>query len=66
MFEKLMELSPKPFRAIVERNLTDAIAAKVGDEGVVTEAVLIESVKEVTPKPFVGMALKSIEPMQRS
>jgi hypothetical protein len=66
MFEQLMEMAPKPFRAITERNLTDAMVAKVGDGGTVSEGILIDCVKEVTPKPFVGMALKSIEPLKSS
>jgi hypothetical protein len=37
---------------------------KAGDSGTITEDIVIESVKEVTPKPFVGMALKGIEPLK--
>jgi hypothetical protein len=63
MYEKLIESSPKPFRAMTKKKLTEAIMAKVGDGGTVTEDVIVECTKEVTPKPFVGMALKHIEPM---
>ena len=63
MFDKLIESSPKPFRAMTEKKLGEAIAAKVGDGGTVTEDVVVECTKEVTPKPFVGMALKNIEPL---
>jgi len=64
MFDKLIESSPKPFRAMTEKKLGEAIAAKVGDGGTVTEDVVIECTKEVTPKPFVGMALKNIESLK--
>ena len=61
MFQKLIEGSPKPFRAMTEKKMQDGIAKKAGDGGAVTEDMVIEVVKEITPKPFVAMALKSIE-----
>ena len=64
MFDKMIESSPKPFRAMTEKKLTEAIVAKAGDSGVVTEAILIECVQAVTPKPFVGMAMKQLEPLK--
>ena len=66
MFDKLIESSPKPFRAMTEKKLMEAIVNKAGDGGSVTEDIVIECVKEVTPKPFVGMALKNIEPLKSS
>ena len=64
MFDKLIESSPKPFRAMTEKKLLEALTAKAGDGGSVSEAMIEEAVKEVTPKPFVGMALKSIESLK--
>ena len=64
MFDKMIESSPKPFRAMTEKKLTEALVAKAGDSGAVTEDILIECVKTVTPKPFVGMAMKQIEPLK--
>jgi len=63
MFDKMIESSPKPFRAMTEKKLMEAIVEKAGD-GAVTEAVVIECVQAVTPKPFVGMAMKSLEPLK--
>ena len=64
MTEKLIESSPKPFRAMTEKKLMEGLAKKAGDAGAVTEDMVIEVVKEITPKPFVAMALKNIEPMK--
>ena len=64
MFDKMIESSPKPFRAMTEKKLMEAIAEKAGDGGTVTEAVVIECVKTVTPKPFVGMAMKTLDPLK--
>ena len=63
MFDKLIESSPKPFRAMTEKKMKDGIEKKAGEGGSVTEDIIIEVVKEVTPKPFVSMAMKSIEPL---
>jgi len=63
MFDEMIESSPKPFRAMTEKKLTEAIEGKAGG-GAVTEDIVIECVKEVTPKPFVGMALKKLEPLK--
>ena len=63
MFQKLIEGSPKPFRAMTEKKMKDGIAKKAGDGGTVSEDMVVEVVKEITPKPFVAMALKSIEPL---
>ena len=63
MFDKLIESSPKPFRAMTEKKLMEAIENKAAGAAV-SEDMVIEAVKEVTPKPFVGMALKNIEPMK--
>jgi hypothetical protein len=64
MFDKCIEGSPKPFRAMTEKKLKDALAKKAGDAGVVTEDIIIDCVKEITPKPFIAMALKAIEPLR--
>ena len=63
MFQKLIDGSPKPFRAMTEKKMMEGITKKAGDGGNVTEDLVIEIVKEITPKPFVAMAMKSIEPL---
>jgi hypothetical protein len=63
MFETMIESSPKPFRAMTEKKLTAGLEEKAGD-GSVTEDMVIECVKEITPKPFVPMALKKLEPLK--
>ena len=63
MVEKLIESSPKPFRAMTEKKLMEGLEQKAGG-GAVTEDMVIEVVQEITPKPFVAMALKNIEPLK--
>ena len=64
MFDKLIEGSPKPFRAMTEKKMMEGLEKKAGDGGAVTEDMVIEVVQEITPKPFVAMALKSVEPLK--
>ena len=64
MFDKLIEGSPKPFRAMTEKKMLEGLEKKAGDGGAVTEDMVIEVVQEITPKPFVAMALKSVEPLK--
>ena len=61
MVQKLIEGSPKPFRAMTEKKMMEGLGKKAGEGGAVTEDIVIEVVKEITPKPFVAMAMKSIE-----
>ena len=63
MFEKLIESSPKPFRAMTEKKMLEGMEKKAGEGVAVTEDIVEEVVKEITPKPFVAMALKNIEPL---
>ena len=63
MFQKLIEGSTKPFRAMTEKKMMEGIEKKSGESGTVTEDIVIEVVKEITPKPFVAMAMKSVEPL---
>ena len=46
---------------MTEKKMMEGIEKKAGESGAVTEDIVIEVVKEITPKPFVAMAMKSIE-----
>ena len=47
MFDKLIESSPKPFRAMTEKKLSEAIANKAGDGGTVTEILLSSALRKL-------------------
>ncbi|OGL39394.1 MAG: hypothetical protein A2042_05790 [Candidatus Schekmanbacteria bacterium GWA2_38_11] len=63
MYDKLISNSPKPFQEMTRKRMTESLTKKVGDGGTVTQEILLEIVKEITPKPFLAMAMKSIEPL---
>ena len=61
MFEKMLEKVPKPFKAMTEQKLLEALSSRAGENGCVTEAIFIEAVKEITPKSMLQFALKNID-----
>ena len=61
MYDELIEGSPKPFRAMTRKKMIEGIEKKAGEGGTVTEGMVIEVVKEITPKPFVALALKKVD-----
>ena len=63
MYDKLISNSPKPFQEMTRKKINEGLTKKAGDGGTVTQDIILEIVKEVTPKPFLAMAMKSIEPL---
>ncbi len=61
IYKLAISLSPGPFRKKAEKMLDESIAKRIGEDGTVTEQVLVESIKESTPKPFVPMGMKKIK-----
>jgi len=63
MYNSILELSPKPFREMTKKQMDKALTDSVGDGGEITEEKMMEIVKATTPKAFLPMALKVLEPM---
>ena len=63
IFDKMISGSPKPFQEMTRKRATEALTTKVGDGGTITPEILVEVIKEITPKPFLAMAMKAIEPL---
>jgi len=61
IFELLTSSSPGPFRKKTIQVLEGALVKRIGEDGTVTEPILIECVKETTPKPFIPMGMKKIK-----
>ena len=66
IFDKAVSLPPAPFRKATEKSITEALTSKIGENGTVTEDVLVECIKEVTPKPFLKMGMKKIKPLLKN
>ena len=63
IYDKIITGSPKPFQEMTRKKVNETLVNKVGDGGKVTPEILVEVVKETTPKPFLAMAMKAIEPL---
>ncbi len=61
IYDKVISMAPRIFRKISERNLSKAISQKVENGGHITERVLLDCIKEVTPKPFLLMGINKIK-----
>ncbi len=64
MYDKVIAETPVMFRWLIEKKFKEAVIAKAGSDGVITENMVIASVKEVTPGPFVESTLSKIEPLK--
>ncbi|MFC1671260.1 hypothetical protein ACFL20_12785 [Spirochaetota bacterium] len=64
MFEDLVASVPAPFRSSTKDRLNEAIMKRAGGEGRVTENIISDSVREVTPKPFVKSAMKIVDALR--
>ena len=63
IFNTAVSLAPKPFRETTIRSLSEAIEKRLDGTKLVTEKILLEAIKEVTPKPFYAMGMKKIKPL---
>ena len=63
IYETAISLSPGPFRKITQKTIDEAILAKVGDGGTITEVELMEIINDNTPKPFRAMGMRKLKPL---
>jgi hypothetical protein len=62
MFEEGLKVTPGAFRSIGRKNLMKGLTSIVGEGGDVHEDDVVRAIREFTPKPFVAMGLKAVEP----
>ena len=63
IFDKSVSATPLPFRKTTKNGLTELLLEKYGEEGEISEAGIVEVIKEHTPKPFLGRGMKAIAPL---
>ena len=66
IFDKAVSLAPKPFQSITRKSLSQALEKRLEGGGTVTQDIIVDCIKEVTPKPFLAMGMKKIKPMLRT
>jgi hypothetical protein len=63
IFDKSVSATPLPFRRTTKNGLTKLLLEHYGEDGVITEARIIEIIKENTPKAFLARGMKAIAPV---
>ncbi len=63
IFHKSVSATPLPFRKTVKSGLTELLLEKFGEKGEISEAGVVQVIKEHTPKLFLGRGMKAIAPL---
>ena len=63
IFEKSISSTPVLFRKQVKNGLVALLLEHYGEDAEITEAQLVEVIKENTPAAFVGLGIKAIKPL---
>ena len=66
VYDTAVSMAPKPFRPLTVSSLDDALAKRLEDGGTVTEDIIVDCIKEITPKPFLSMGMKRIKPLLKN
>lgn len=61
IFEKIIEATPRVYKNDTRENLLSACIKNAGMGKIVTQKNLIDSIKEVIPKHFLHIVLKTVE-----
>ena len=63
IYEKSISATPILFRKQVKNGLIELLLEHYGEGAEITEAQLVEVIKENTPAPFIGLGMKAIKPL---
>jgi len=63
IYEKSISATPFPFRNITRNGLIELLMERFGEEEEITEAKLVQVIKDHTPGPFLGLGMKAIAPL---
>lgn len=63
VYDKSISATPFPFRNTTRNGLNELLLEKFGEETEITEAMLVDVIKEHTPAAFLGLGMKAIAPV---
>jgi len=63
IFDKSISATPFPFRNNTRNGLVKLLMERFGEEEEITEAKLVQVIKDHTPAPFLGLGMKAIAPL---
>jgi hypothetical protein len=60
IYEKSISSTPFPFRKTMKNGLIELLMEQYGEDKEISEAMLVDMIKENTPSAFVGLGLDAI------
>jgi len=63
IYERSISATPVLFRRYTQEGLDRILASRYGTKKRISEAMLVEVIRENTPKPFLGAGMKAIAPL---
>jgi len=63
IYEKSVSATPFPFRKIVKNGMTELLMEQYGKKKKITEAMMLDIIKENTPSAFLGLGIKAVKPL---
>lgn len=63
IYDKSISATPFPFRGNTRDGLNSILMERFGEDTPITEAMIVEVIKDNTPKPFLGRGMKAIAPL---
>jgi len=63
IYKKSISATPFPFRKTTQTGLDKLLMEHFGEEEKITEAKLVDIIKEHTPAAFLGLGMKAIAPL---
>ena len=64
MYDKTIDMSPDFAKEQASKKLMDAIVAKAGESGKVSEEIALQCIKETTPSFVVDQTMKEVEALR--
>lgn len=63
IYDKSISATPFPFRKTVRNGLDELLMERFGEDEEVSEAAIVDVIKENTPNAFIGLGMKAISPL---
>lgn len=63
VYDKSIEATPRLFRSNTRDGLNKILSERYGEDTEITEEMIVQVIKDNTPKPFLGKGMKAIQPI---
>ena len=63
IYDKSISATPFPFRSNTRDGLNSILMERYGEDTEITEEMIVQVIKDNTPKPFLARGMKAIAPL---